>query len=134
MSNPCLTLASHYTLQVLCAITLCIAVATTPACARTGGRNYFPLADGARWEYTGRFISSAGKQYPVRATVRVDGTTIIRDRRYFKYVTSVDFMGAPDAPTKFEQVRYYRTEAGGIYFLPGNDLDGAERLAIPLPV
>jgi hypothetical protein len=43
-------------------------------------------------------------------------------------------MGAPDAPTKFEQVRYYRAEVAGIYFLPGDDLDGAERVAIPLPV
>jgi hypothetical protein len=35
---------------------------------------------------------------------------------------------------KLEQIRYYRVEADGIYFLPGNDLSGEEGLAMPLPI
>ncbi len=31
-------------------------------------------------------------------------------------------------------MRYFRAESGGIYFLPGNDLEGMERLAMPLPI
>jgi hypothetical protein len=109
-------------------------LATIPACAQPGGKNYFPLADGAKWEYTGRFISSTGGQFPARVIIQINSTTLIRGQRYYKYVTSGDFTGSPNVPTKLEQVRYYRAETGGIYFLPGNDLDGAERLAMPLPI
>jgi hypothetical protein len=97
-------------------------------------KDYFPLADGAHWEYTGRFFASTGAQYPGHSTIRIEGTTLIRGRRYYKHVTSADFTGVPNAPMNLEQVRYYRADSGGIYFLPGNDLDGAERLAMPLPV
>lgn len=107
--------------------------ATTPACAQAGGKNYFPLSEGAKWEYAGRFLPSTGGQYPARATIRIDGTTLIRGRRYYKYVTS-STTDAPNVPMKLEHVRYYRVEAGGIYFLPGNDLNGEERLAMPLPI
>jgi hypothetical protein len=62
------------------------------------------------------------------------GALLIRERRYYKHVTSGDFTRVPNVPGKLEQVRYHRAEAGGIYFLPGNDLDGAERLAMPLPI
>lgn len=89
---------------------------------------------GARWEYGGRFLPSTGGEYPARATIRIDGTTLIRGRRYYKHVTSGDFTDTPNAPLNLENVRYYRAEAGGIYFLPSNDTDGAERLAIPLPI
>jgi hypothetical protein len=114
-------------------LVLCLVLATNPACAQAG-KNYLPLADGAQWEYTGRFLASTGGKYPGRATIRIEGTTLIRGRRYYKHITSSDFAGVPNAPTNLEQVRYYRAEAEGIYFLPGNDLDGAERLAMPLPV
>jgi hypothetical protein len=129
-----LAAAPHYTLRGVLALIICVACAPVSACAQVGGGNYFPLADGARWEYTGRFLPSAGGQYPARATIRIEGTTLIRGRRYYKYITSGDFSGAPDAPTKLEDVRYYRAETGGIHYLPGNDQDGAERLAMPLPV
>jgi hypothetical protein len=73
-------------------------------------------------------------QYPAHATINIEGTTLIRGLRYYKYVTFSDFPGAPNAPVKQKYVRYYRAEAGGIYFLPDNDLDGAERLGMPLPI
>jgi hypothetical protein len=124
----------HYKAKLFSAFSLCLLLATTPACAEASGKNYFPLADGAQWKYTGRFLASTGGQYPARATIRIEGTTLIRSQRYYKHVTSADFTGVPNAPTNLEQVRYYRADSGGIYFLPGNDLDGAERLAMPLPV
>jgi hypothetical protein len=133
MPNPRLIFASHYTPQRLCALTLCLVLTTIPACAKAGGKNYFPLSDGAKWEYAGRFLPFTGGQYPARATIRIDGTTLIRGRRYYKYVTS-GTTDAPNVPMKLEHVRYYRVEAGGIYFLPGNDLSGEERLAMPLPI
>ncbi len=134
MPHPRLTPKPNYMLEWIFAFGLYLILAATSACAHTSGKNYFPLADGARWEYTGRYLPSAGGEYPARATIRIEGTTLIHGRRYYKQVTSGDFTGVPNAPTKLEQVRYYRAEAGGIYFLPGNDLEGAERLAMPLPV
>jgi hypothetical protein len=106
---------------------------TIPACAQAGGKNYFPLSDGAKWEYAGHFLPSTGGQYPARLTIRIDGMTIIHGRRYFKHVTSSS-TDAPNVPMRLEQVRYFRAESGGIYFLPANDLEGTERLAMPLPI
>ncbi|MDT5270616.1 MAG: hypothetical protein QOH49_2802 [Acidobacteriota bacterium] len=134
MSKLRMTSASHYTPQLLLAIILCFASGAAPACTRTGGRNYFPLTDGAQWKYAGHFLSSTGEKYPVRATIHVEGTTLIRGQRYYKHVTTSDFKDFPNAPGTQEQVRYYRVESTGTYFLPGNDLDGAERLAMPSPV
>lgn len=135
MSQISLASRLHYTSEWLFAFGLCLVLATTSACAQTGDKNYFPLADGAKWEYKGQFLPSTGGQYPTRATINIEGTTLIRGRRYYKYVTSGNFSGAPNAPAaKPKQVRYYRAETGGIYFLPDNDLDGAERLAMPVPI
>lgn len=130
MSHLSLASRLHYTSF---AFGLCLVLITTSACAQASGKPYFPLADGAKWEYIGRFLPSTGGQYPARATIHIEGTTLIRGQRYYKYVTSGDFSGTPNAPAKLEQVRYYRAETNGIYFLPSNDVDGAERLAMPLP-
>jgi hypothetical protein len=128
-----LTSVLHYTSEWWFAFGLCLVLTTTCTCAHDRGKNYFPLSDGAKWEYAGRFLPSTGGQYPARATIRIDGTTLIRGRRYYKYATSFT-TDAPNVPMKLEHVRYYRVETGGIYFLPGNDLSGEERLAMPLPI
>lgn len=134
MSHLSLASRLHYASGWLFAFGLCLVLTITSACAQTNGKNYFPLADGAKWEYTGIFLPSTGGKYPARATIHIEGTTLIRGQRYYKYVTFGDFSGVPNAPTATpKQVRYYRAEAGGIYFLPDNDLDGAERLAMPVP-
>ena len=106
----------------------------TSACARSVWHDYFPLSDGSRWEYAGTFFSSTGQQYKGSATITVQGTTLIRGRRYFKYVTSSSFPGVPNAPTGQEFVRYYRVESGGVYYLPGDEAEGEERLGMPLPL
>jgi hypothetical protein len=124
--------ASHYTLRRLCILTLCFPLVTTSACARVAGKDYFPLSDGARWEYTGRFLPSSGGQYPARVTIRIDGTTLIHGRHYFKYVTS-SVTDAPHIP-KLEQVRYFRVEAAAIYFLQGDDLESKEQFGMPIPI
>jgi hypothetical protein len=119
MPRPSLTSAPHYTLQSFCAFILCLVLAT-PACARSGGKDYFPLSGGA--------------QYPGHANIAVQGTTLIRGRRYFKYVTSASFPGVPNAPVNQEFVRYYRVESGGVYYLPGDETEGEERLGMSLPL
>jgi hypothetical protein len=128
--------ATHYTPQRTCVITLCFLLAATSACARAGGKDYFPLTDGARWEYSGRFSSSNGGQYNVRATAHADGETLINGKRYFKLVTTADFSAVPTIGRQVEDVRYYRVADDGIYFRPGNDPkpDKPDLLEIPLPI
>jgi hypothetical protein len=108
MPSPSLKSAPHYTPQCICSLTLCLLLATSSACARAGGQNYFPLVAGARWEYAGRLSSPRG-QFDVPATIRVEDETIIRGRRYFKYVIESDLSAAVKAPRHSQEVRYYRT-------------------------
>lgn len=133
MPSPSLKSAPHYTPQRFCALTLCLLLITNFACAQAGGKNYFPLADGARWEYAGRVTSPNGR-FDVPATMRVEGETIIRGKRYFKYLIESDLSALAGSPKRSQEVRYYRAAGDGIYFLPGKDTGGEELLELPLPI
>jgi hypothetical protein len=125
--------APHYRAKLLIALSIFLLLPITPACARSGSKDYFPLADGAKWEYAGRLYSPKG-QFDIPAVIHIDGETIIRGKRYFKYVIESDFSSMTKAPRRTEEVRYYRKAEDGIYFLPAKDIDGSERLEMPLPV
>ncbi len=133
MPSPRLTSAPHYTLQMFRAFALCLLLAAAPSCSRPGVKDYFPLAASARWEYTGR-LSSLNGQFDVPATIHVDGETIIRGKRYFKYVIASDFSAVTKSPRHSEEVRYYRATQDGVYFLRGKDTSGDELLEMPLPI
>lgn len=124
----------HYTPQYLIAFILCLMLVATSACAQTGRRNYFPLADGAKWEYVGNFFSASGKQFSVRMTSRVEGQTLINSKRYFKFVTTSDFSDVPGIGRKIEDVRYYRVGHDGIYVLPDSEANKPELLEMPTPI
>lgn len=109
-------------------------LAAAPACARSGGKDYFPLADGSKWEYAGRFSSAEGREFSIRATARVDGETLIEGRKYFKFVVTSDFSGVPHIGLRLEEVRYYRYGEDGLYFRRADEPDKADRLDLPLPV
>lgn len=134
VSIPRMKSAPHYTPHMLRAIGLCFLLAATPACAKAGGKDYFPLAVGARWEYAGRFNAPDGRRFDVPASIRVEGETIIRGRRYLKCVVESDFSAMAGAPRRTAEVRYYRRADNGLYYLRGQDTDGAERLDMPLPI
>jgi hypothetical protein len=134
MPNLRLTSTLHYTLHKLCALALCCALALVSACAQVYGKNYFPLTDGAKWEYTGRLTSAAGRQSNINSQFHIDGETLIHGQRYFKYVVTADFSGIPGGPKSHEEVRYYRVAPDGIYFLSGRDIDQPELLEMPLPI
>lgn len=104
------------------------------ACTQANGKNYFPLADGAKWEYTGRVSSLDSKHVTIRATARVDGETLINGKRYFKHVLTSDFSGVPEIGKEMVFVRYYWVADDGIYFRLGNDPDKPELLEMPLPI
>src|SRR5215208_1488375 len=134
MPHPRLTPKLHYTSEWLFAFGLSVVLVATAACAQTHGKNYFPLKDGAKWQYGGRFSSTSGTGFSVRATTRVDGETLINGKRYFKFVTVSDFSSVPGIGRRVEDVRYYHLAEDGIYFRPGNDADKPDLLEMPLPI
>lgn len=134
MSHPRLKYIPHYTSEWPSAFVLCFVITVVSACAQVKGKNYFPLANGAKWEYTGRFSSLNGREFNVSASARVDGETLINGKRYYKFITTSDFSGVPGINSRVEGVRYYRLAEDGIYFRPGNVSDKPDLLEMPLPI
>lgn len=66
--------------------------------------------------------------------MHIEGETIIRGKRYFKYVVASDLSALTKSPRRSEEVRYYRVTQDGIYFLLGKDTGGDELLEMPLPI
>jgi len=126
--------APHYTPQKCCVFALCLLLTAPPACAQPIGKSYFPLTDGSRWDYTGRFSSAGGREFGIRATARVDGETLIDGKKYFKFVVASDFSGIPEIGRRIEEVRYYRYGEDGLYFRRADEPDKADRLELPLLV
>jgi hypothetical protein len=135
MSYSRLKPASHYTPQRIFVLTLCLLLASSLACAQAlGGKDYFPLSNGARWEYSGHFYASNGETYGMRMTSWVDGEILINGKRYFKFVSTGDYTGAPPPLKHVEDVRYYRFAEDGIYVRPGVDPTKPDLLELPLPI
>jgi hypothetical protein len=134
MSSLRLILAPHYTPQRLCALALCLAVAATPAYTQRGGKDYFPLAVGSQWSYSGRFSSEGGKPVALQGAARVSGKVIIRGKEYYKYEITSNFSQVSRVHRLFGDVRYYRVDQGGIFILAGKDGDGTELLELPIPL
>lgn len=128
---PSLRLVStpHYTSHILRAVALCFLLAAAPACARAYGKDYFPLSDGACWEYAACISLANGKEFHIRAPVHVDVETLIGGKKYFKFVLSSDMSGLP-AERRLQGVRYYRYGKDGLYVRCGNAPDEADRLEI----
>jgi hypothetical protein len=122
--------------QKLFVFALYLGLITFPACAQSNGKNYFPLADGAQWTYSGSISSPDSKKPPmiVQAKARVEGKTLINGKEYFKYVITAEFSGLTKTPKLSQDVRYYRVEPDGIHFLSGKNPDGPERLEIAMPI
>jgi hypothetical protein len=122
--------------QKLLVFALYLGLAAIPACAQSKESNYFPLADGSQWTYSGSLSSTDGKRptIQVQAKARVEGKTLIHGKEYFKYVITADFPSPIKTLTLSEDVRYYRLAQNGIHFLSGKNPDGPERLEIPIPI
>jgi hypothetical protein len=124
----------NHKLHKLYALVPCLLLTATSACSQANGKNYFPLADGAKWEYAGHASSAGGKQISFHGATRVDGETLINGKRYFKVVITSDSSGTPEGGKGIEAVRYYRVAEDGIYVRPGIDPDKQDLLEMPLPI
>lgn len=134
MLNLRLTSTLHYTSHKLCILVLCCIPALVSACVQVYGKNYFPLTNGAKWEYVGQLTSAAGRHSNITSLIHIDGEILIHGQRYFKYVVTADFSGIPGGPKSHEEVRYYRVAPDGIYVLLGRDIEQPELLEMPLPI
>lgn len=118
-----------YQVAVLFGLTLGIGY----GCSNPGPKAYFPLMEGAKWEYelsASITIStpSTGPQTSTRtgtAVRTVDGTQQIRGFPYFRVVTKFT-----DVPK--EEVVFYRVGEDGVYQILGDDPSQKEELAYPL--
>lgn len=129
-------LTSTYYSQIkkIFAVALCYIMTLTFGCTHADDKNYFPLSDGAKWEYAGRASSEKSSPISFRVNVRVDGETLIGGQRYFKHLTSSDLQDVTRAGKDVGSVRYYRVGQDGIYFRLGSDLERPEVLEMPLPI
>jgi hypothetical protein len=135
MPNLRLTSAQHYTPQLPCAVAVCLLLAVSSTCARPlGGKDYFPLAEGSTWTYSGTFSYGKDRTAALRAVARVESKIIIHGREYFKYVITPEWVGSPSLPKLSERVRYYRVAREGVFLLPASNVEGPELLELALPV
>lgn len=129
-----LVLASHYTSHRLCILALYLAVATIPAYAQQGVKDYFPLAVGSQWNYRGRFSSEGSKPVDLQGVARVSSKALIRGKKYYKYEITSNFSQVSRTHRLFKDVRYYRIDRDGIFILSGKDDEGPELLELPIPL
>jgi hypothetical protein len=134
MTNLCLTSIVLLQPNKICVLTLSCALTFVAACSEISGKKYFPLADGAKWEYIGHTSFANNNQIRFPVTARVNGETLIDGKRYFKHVLTSDFSGVPEIGKMREYVRYYRVAEDGIYFRSGSNPNGPELLEMPLPI
>jgi hypothetical protein len=134
MTNLSLTSIVLLPPNKICVFALSCALTFIAACSNTGGKKYFPLANGAKWEYIGHTSSVNSNQIKFPVTARVDGETLINGKLYFKYILTSDFSSVPEISKTREHVRYYRIANDGIYYRSGNDPNGPELLEMPLPI
>ena len=134
MSNHPLSSIPCCSSRWIFALLLCHIFVVTSACVPAGGKNYFPLADGAKWEYIGRTTSDNNTQITFHATARIEGETLINGKRYFKFVLTIDSSSEPSINNSLAGVRYYRIADDGVYVRPGVDPDRPDLLEFPLPI
>jgi len=95
-------------------------------CSPGYSQEYFPLKDGAQWEYSLEMLAPSGQQVFGRIKTRVDGTRTINGVDYFKVISISSGIGGAEP-----EINYFRASPDGIYILPGTKLDQPEQLYLP---
>lgn len=90
---------------------------------------YFPLSDGARWEYSVEISLSSSDVKKGRAAMRIDGQEVIDGQRYYKYITNYF-----DLPGLQGDLSYYRKSMEGIFKIERTNKNMPEFLITPFPI
>ena len=105
---------------------LLVIFSLTTAGAKQEGEDYFPMSDGARWEYSTIFCAD-GNCNEGQLTSLIDGEETINGKKYFKGVSVGD--GASE-----KKISYNRKGKEGIFSLSEKHKDKPEQLVMPLPL
>lgn len=99
------------------------------SCSGRTEQHYFPLKNGAKWEYALEYLSAGGEVVKGRAVTRIDGQKTIAGKRYFRSVLVTS--GIPGAESSH---RYFRRAPEGLYAIDGDQLQFGEYMSLPLPL
>ena len=111
------------------AIALIGIIASLPVGCASDGPDYFPLSDGARWEYAIQFANPGQGTQTATAVTRIDGQETIQGNTYWKMVTVMS--GVPGAEPSIE---YMRKTDDGVYVVTAGARDEPEHLSVRLPL
>jgi hypothetical protein len=109
----------------ICATVLSLALLLT-GCSKQDSETYFPLSDGAYWEYSMEVYITGGSFISGKMKTRVDGEERINGEQYIKVVKVTS--GIPDSEP---EINYYRTTNDGIYFISKKHINHPEQLYLP---
>jgi hypothetical protein len=91
----------------------------------TRSTEYFPLSQGAQWEYSVDYLGFFGTPQKGKVVTRVDGTEVMNGKTYYKMVTV-----SSGIPGFENSSKYYRRDDEGIYEFDGTN----EQLILPFPL
>lgn len=78
--------------------------------AQTPETNYFPLAEGMRWDYDSQFKRILGSVQKSSAVTEIKGQKDVKDKKYFVLTTTVE-----DTPIgDYSEELYYRSDNAAI--------------------
>lgn len=104
-------------------VILLITVLITSACAKREGTYYFPMSDGARWEYTAKSCME-GNCKKGKSTNLIDGEETINGKKYYKMVTIL-------GQSLVQTINCNRKTKEGVYRIWGKHKDKPEQLVLP---
>lgn len=97
------------------ALLLCTLAIAAAACSPRSSADYWPLSDGARWEYDAYVTDTNGRKPLGKVVTRVEGTDVINGKKYFRLVTVAPWI--PDAPGSRTDPDHYRIGPDGVFEL-----------------
>jgi hypothetical protein len=99
------------------------------ACAKPQGEEYFPLSEGARWQYAVQASVPFVGVKNGKVTSHVEEKKRVNGKQYYKVLTVLS--GIPGPPV---QVNFYRKTNDGVFKVDGGGKSDAEYLETPFPL
>ena len=106
-------------------VILLITVLLASACAKQEGTYYFPMSDGARWEYSSKTCREGNCKKGTMISL-IDGEETINGKKYYKMVTVV-------GEALEQTINHNRKTKEGVYRISGKHKDKPEQLVLPFP-
>jgi hypothetical protein len=113
--------------ESLCAgFVLLVILSLTSVGAKQEGEEYFPMSDGARWEYVTKYCVGSNCN-DGKLTSSIDGEETIDGKKYYKFVTIGHGVSG-------QKISYNRKAEEGIFSSSAGHKDKPEQLVLPIPL